>query len=181
MFGHDTKGGLFINQADVGSKNPDNSDALLFSKLGQLENYRNYDGTFKFKLCYPELTWGVNKEKCNEWIQSSNPLTDSTITGFVAISLAFTKNGDLRDWKGLGKASPQLPTAIDDAPETSFRWFSSIGATQFYPSKGFIPGPRNVHDAHLGKVTKVELYVVEPHDQNITKPAGRYLSLLTSL
>ena len=108
MFGHDTKGGLFINQADVGSKNPDNSDALLFSKLGQLENCRNYDGTFKFKLCYPELTWGVNKEKCNEWIQSSNPLTESTITGFVAISLAFTKNGDLRDWKGLGKLLPSF-------------------------------------------------------------------------
>ena len=92
----------------------------------------------------------------------------------MEISLAFTKNGDLRDWKGLGKANSHLPTAINDTPQTTFRWFSSIGATQFYPSKGYIPGPRNVHNAHLGKVTKVELYVVEPHVENTTKPSGDY-------
>ena len=102
MFSHDTKGGLFTSKEDAGSKNSDNPEALLFSKLNQLEHYRGSDGNFQFKLCYPEVTTGVGGKKCNEWIQSSNPFTESTITGFRPIFLAFVRNGAGGAWAGIG-------------------------------------------------------------------------------
>ena len=92
MFSHNVSGGLWTDHEEVGSKNVDNPDAKLYSILNKLENYRNKEGKFKFKLCYPELTWGKNGSNCNEWFQTSNPYTDSTITGFQEIFLAFDVN-----------------------------------------------------------------------------------------
>ena len=80
MFYHNTRGGFFSSEADVLRKNVDNPNADLFSILDQLEDYRT-GGLFHFKLCYPELV-GVNGlNGCNEWIQTSNPAMESTITG----------------------------------------------------------------------------------------------------
>ena len=90
-------GGLFKSRSDALSKNPENEDAKLFSILDELENYRGQDGNLQFKLCYPEFG------KCNEWIQLSDPVKETRIRGFKAISLAFQKRGDLRPWGGLGK------------------------------------------------------------------------------
>ena len=103
VFSHDVSGGLFSSYADVGSKNSKDPGSKLFSILDQLEDYRNSEGKFQFKLCYPELTWGKEKKNCNEWIQSSNPYTEYTITGFQEIFLAFDKDGKMNEWKGLGK------------------------------------------------------------------------------
>ena len=167
VFSHDTQGGLFSSQDDAASKNPDEPfTAQLFSILDQLENYRDRDGNFHFKLCYPELTWGVNGQTCNEWKQSSNPFTDSSISDFQPIFLAFTQDSYSNDWKGLGKSSSQSPEAlIDDAPEQSY-WSSAIGATQYHPDEPFIPGPHHPDGIY---VTKVELYVSKPFS---AKPSG---------
>lgn len=162
MFSHDIKGGLFSSQADATRKNPKNPNADLFSILDQLEKYRNSDGNFRFKLCYPEVTWGLGGKKCNEWIQSSNPLTETTITGFKPISLAFHLNSGKDPWAGLGKSPSQWSgAAIDDTP-TSSGWWYAIGATRLH--FGGIPGPRHKNDsvANTGKggvVKKVQLYV----------------------
>ena len=157
VFSHDTRGGVFSSQADVANKNSDNPSAYLFSILDQLERFRETDGKFKFKLCYPELAWGVGGRTCNVWRQSSNPLTETTIKGFESISLAFTKDSYLRDWRGLGKSPSNYPyAAIDDAP-TESAWWTAIGATRLHYGK--IPGPRSDRASNIDAVTKVQLYV----------------------
>ena len=86
-----------------------NISLFSLNRLNQLEQYRGSDGNFQFKLCYPGLTTGVGGRKCNEWIQSSNPVTETTITGFKPIFLAFPNlapwNGKVGSWAGLGKNS----------------------------------------------------------------------------
>ena len=156
----------------MGSKNIDNPTAALYSILDQLEDYRNSDGKLHFKLCYPELTWGTDGKTCNEWIQSSNPYTDTTITDFEAISLAFDRNSNLNEWRGLGKNEVvyNANTYIDDAP-TAANWFCAIGERTYWPpSSETIPGPRYITDSwdnnwENSKVTKVTLYVYAPPPQ----------------
>ena len=130
--------------------------------MATLENYRNVFGKFRFKICYPELTWGINGSKCNEWYQESNPYTDSIIMGFKEISLAFNNDG-LRDaWRGLGRNADgyKAETAIDDAPDSA-GWFSAIGAHTYW-SGTKIAGPRHPTSSqgHFSEITKVHLYVI---------------------
>ena len=129
--------------------------------MDQLENFKSCDG-FHFKLCYPELI-GVNEgDGCNEWIQTSNPATESTITGFKPISLSFSNNSYLNSWAGIGKdISGRNSTFIDDVPNEKY-WFTAIGSYSYYPStQTTIPGPRNQTDLNLNTfgVHQVELYV----------------------
>ena len=114
--------------------------------MDQLEDYRNSEGNFHFKLCYPELTWGRNGKTCNEWIQSSNPYTDTTISGFEEIFLAFDTDSNNESWKGLGKnsAGNDARTIMDDSPTQSY-WYSAIGAKSAWRN-GKIPGPRHPTD-----------------------------------
>ena len=74
IFSHDATKGIFSSTTEALSKNPDNPDAPLFSRLDQLESYRS-QGTFHFKLCYPD-TVGDDGLNCNEWEQTSNPVTE---------------------------------------------------------------------------------------------------------
>ena len=155
MFSHDTSGGFFTNDQDALSKNSGDPSAKLYSILNKLEDYRGSDGSFHFKLCYPEVT-GIGGSSCNEWFQSSNPtaigLKYGKIKGFKAISLAFT-GGSVGPWKGIGK-SVSTTNFIDDAPQSG-AWWTAIGARRGHPKgSSKIPGPApNV-------VTKVELYVL---------------------
>ena len=84
-----------MGKDDALSKNPDDQNANLFSIFDQLEKYRDENGNFQFKLCYPEL------DKCNEWIQSSNPATETEIKGFRAVDLTFKTNEIGGQWAGL--------------------------------------------------------------------------------
>ena len=146
---------------EVGSKNVDNPDAKLYSILNKLEDFRNKLGQFKFKLCYPELTWGINGSNCNEWFQTSNPYTDTAITGFEEIFLAFDENSYHNAWVGLGKniaGGPSNSTVIDDSP-TGDQFYTAIGGKK-YLIKGQIPGPKHPKDWYkYSGVTKVTLYV----------------------
>ena len=159
MFSNNTLEGLFSNKDDVLKKNSGNSSATLYSKLYQLEDYRDSNANFQFKLCYPEIS-GINGKSCNEWIQSSNPATNSTITGFKPISLAFVKNSINNDWKGLGINLPQIQgsSLIDDAPSHG-NWFSAIGAFKNWGGQNTIPGPRIEPSNSKSPTTKVELFV----------------------
>ena len=155
VFYHNTDGGLFSSPEDALSKNMDNPTAELYSILGQLEDYQS-GGIFHFKLCYPELV-GVNDgDGCNEWMQTSNPATESTITGFQPISLSFPYNSYLQNWVGIGKdISGHGATFIDDAPN-EINWYTAIGSYKYWGEQGAttIPGPRGEN-----AVKKVELYV----------------------
>ena len=163
MFNHDPSGGLFTSYADVGSKNPQEPDNKLFSILNQLENYRNSEGKFQYKLCYPDLTTGRDGKTCNEWIQSSNLYTDSTITDFEAISLAFDKDSYNEDWIGLGKNSDgnDGSAIISDTPFKG-NWFSAIGAKSYHGGIGKIPGPNPF------PTSKVELYALAAANSSTT-------------
>ena len=145
MFSHNTTGGYFTSD-DVLSKNADDPDAPLFSKLDQLEDFRDAEGSFQLKLCYPMESGMDNDDDdggaiCNEWIQTSNPATESKITGFTPLHLEFDANGFNESWKGLGKNTKYSQnTFIDDTPGRGGR-YSSIGAFQSFESEHFIAGP----------------------------------------
>ena len=154
MFSHDTAGGLFKSSCEAKFKNPENPDANLFSVLNQLETFRLNLGSFHLKLCYPELG------DCNEWTQTSNPATDSTILGFKAITLGFPKNSYRQAFGGLGVSPASASTTfIDDTPNQSF-WFYPIGA-KVYTGSSTIPGPV-AEDGTRHTVKRVNLFVEKP-------------------
>ena len=112
---------------------------------------RNDDGVFHFKLCYPELS---EEFPCNEWIQSSNPVTESNITGYSGVKLTYPKNGIGGPFQGLGLSPLSFGyNLIDDAPSHG-NWFSSIGTIKAGIGPGIIPGPSGEP-----AVKKNELYV----------------------
>ena len=149
-FSHDTDVGLFANTQDALNKNSHNPNAPLFSNLDQLESFRNAEGKFHLKLCYPERQSKLGY--CNEWLQSSNPVTDGKITGFKKIHLSFSKNGAGKPFGGLGKSGKSETTLMDDTGSNPY-WWMAVGATKYYEKKK-IPGPWL-----LPKVTKVEMFV----------------------
>ena len=152
MFSHNTAGGMFSSTEEALSKNPDNPEAPLYSILSKLESYRNADGSFHFKICYPEKM-AAKLGHCNEWIQTSNPVTEGNIKGFKKIYLAFPKNGGGRDWVGIGKTGKSGPSLIDDTASAA-SWWMAIGATGNNPA-----GSKNIPGPWLNNVKKVELYV----------------------
>jgi len=161
VFSHNTDGGIFSGPEDALSKNSDDPTADLYSILDQLDKYKSDKG-FHFKLCYPELIGVYNGDGCNEWIQTSNPATDTTVTGFKAISLTFPYNSYMKDWDGIGKDIKKdtwLGAFIDDSPNGDYFW-TSIGAYQYHGSASTIPGPKSKTEGeNQFLVTKVELYV----------------------
>ena len=91
---------------------------------------------------------------CNEWTQTSNPATNSTITGFRAISLDFSYNGRGEDFGGLGLCKAPS-TLICDTPGDGSYGYSAIGALAF-DGVETIPGPR------WTPVSSVELHARRP-------------------
>ena len=149
--------------------NPGNPNADLYSILGQLDQFK-IENNFYFRLCYPELK-GKDDSSCNYWSQSSNPATDSTISGFKPISLAFTKNSYGQEWTGLGKNIHKYAfTYIDDAPNEG-NWYSAVGAFSFWPAKPYIPGPRLEPDP-ASAITKVDLHAYNEERKLILKTKG---------
>ena len=133
------------------SKNPENSSALLFSRLDQLERFRTEDGDFHFKIVFPGLGGR------NEWIQTSNPATSNTIEGYQAVNLDYDVQGNSEPWGGLGLCTGQSVAFICDTPTTG-NWFMCVGCQSMWINPDTIPGPRL--DPHQsGTVTQVELYV----------------------
>ena len=119
----------------------------MFSVLGSMSQM---EGPFHLKLCYPELP----SPNCNEWSQTSNPVTESDITGFIPISIPFTKNSKNENFVGLGVNGEGLggATFIDDVPNHRY-WWAAIGAYSYHGGVDTIPGP------HPHKVKKAELYI----------------------
>ena len=176
VFSQDVSKKLFTSYDGAGNSNPTNPDAPIFSILNQLENYRNRDGKFRLKLCYPEITWGVNGDNCNEWYQTSNPYTDSTISGYEMISLAFEIISSEEPFVGLGKNADGMDEKafIDASPATSYEssrkvQFFIIGGKNYWPqpndSNSTIAGPYHPNVSakkrkKLSAISKVELYVL---------------------
>ena len=169
VFAHDTSGGLFASGDDALSKNTENPSAKLFSVLDQLDPLRLEDGSFHLKLCYPELM------QCNEWTQTSNPATSSTIENFKAVELGFPKNSYGQAFVGLGVSPASASsTFIDDSPGLS-RWWYAIGARRWRGS-GTIPGPVD-QSGQQHVVKRVEFFAEKPGI--ILSNLGKVLLFLT--
>ena len=157
MFSHDVSGGFFKDAADTMSKNPDDENARLFSILDQMESLSASLGVFRLRQCYPEH----DEPNCNEWVQSSNPVTESIITGFKAINWVRTMNSQAKPFGGLGLNENYDQSLIDDRPRNTPNQcycFHSIGSnTEHWAGSGRIPGPRDAGEGR--KVQKVELYM----------------------
>ena len=118
--------------------------------MNDLETLRLDDGAFHFKLCYPDLLGYDNP--CNEWTQTSNPVTNTPIRNFRPVYLTFPKNSQEKDFGGIGLSSEKKTfTLIQDTSDTTTWWFA-IGALRFQGGDDTIPGPSNIY------VKKVELY-----------------------
>ena len=163
IFRHDIKGGFFADYEEAAHKNADDEDADLFSILDSLDFYRGVDGKFLFKLCYPEFE-GSTGGHCNEWYQTSNPLSDSDITGFEKVKMEFEvrTHGETEVFEGLGKNGPDSAdhrSAISNSPLNG-HWWMAIGAYEGHEviqGKTEIPGPVEAVDQGQA-VTVVELF-----------------------
>jgi len=120
----------------------------MFSILNQLETYRAPDGSFTFKLYWPE-PW-------NQWQQTSNPVTTpgtGSVTGYSPVSIAHTDN----NWGGL--QYDDGPDSLLDGSVGTTLWYYAIGSTT--PWNGGIPSwdpPVNV----------VELYIRSDNGTSVT-------------
>ena len=115
------------------------------------------DGKFHLKIVYPELGGS------NEWIQTSNPVTDSIIEGYQPISLDYKTDGNSEPWGGLGKCLNSSGAAICDTPTTG-NYSMCVGCRHWWPHDGTISAPAPNPDDDYGDyaVTKVELYARIP-------------------
>merc|ERR1712141_925137 len=148
IFSHNSRYGYFDDAADALSRNADDESQPLFSRLSDIEQFRNAQGEFHFKLVYPEIP------AVNEWIQTSNPTTETTITGFKATSLDISINSIDDAWAGLG-VGDEGKCVMDDSPDTT-KWWTAIGAERPYPTNSeTFPGLKK------NKVSMVELYVYD--------------------
>ena len=139
------------------NKNLRNEEAKLYSILDQLERFRDGEGNFHLKVCYPDVKY-TPIYPCNEWVQTSNPLHETVITGFKALWIAFPKTSTGETFKGLGLSPPSFgSTLIDDEPSHG-HWYFAIGALKYWHKNNTIPGPWNM-DPNLAAVTKVNLFV----------------------
>ena len=158
VFSHDVSGGFFRDAEDTMSKNPDDENSRLFSILDQLERLSTSLGVFRLRQCYPEH----DEPNCNEWVQSSNPVTESVITDFKAINWVRTMNSQGQPFGGLGLNEYYDHSLIDDVPKNTPNrclCFHSIGSNgEAWQGSGRIPGPRDAGDEEK-KVRKVELYM----------------------
>ena len=111
---------------------------------------RDNDGVFHFKLCHPELT--EEAFPCNEWKQSSNPLIETSVTGFVDINLTWPLKSNNGHFGGLMRSNPKKNLMDDDESDW---WWNSVGTLSTFQGK--LPGPVNQTN-HYG-VNKKELYV----------------------
>ena len=133
------KNGFFANHVDAHNKNPGNESAEMFSILDQLEEFRDCDGNFHFKICYPELAENFSFP-CNEWIQSRNPFNEKLLRGYKPINITF--QSATQDFNGLGlSARGRGDSFIDDAPflKNDFERAFSIGSLR--GKDGKFPGP----------------------------------------
>ena len=147
IYSHDIGGGLFENLISASRMNVGNESALLYSILYDLDLMRDDSRVLHLKLCYPELT--QHEFPCNEWTQSSNPVTHSQVEDFVSIHLTWPCRADGEPFVGLMKSNPGH-NLMDDHPSEEW-WRNSVGTIQDYQGK--IPGPVNI------TVSKKELYV----------------------
>ena len=157
VFSHDASGRFFPSKDQAKSWNPDNPDALLYSILDQIENYRK-DGVFHVRLCIPEFVSQYDFP-CNEWKQSSNFVETDAVTDFEAVELTYQPD----EFAGLALTPTRSHTLV--AMQPGGYWFA-IGCQ--YPYSWGIHG---IYEP----IHKMELYLA------VGRVRGAKLNLQSSL
>ena len=145
---------VFTNDEEAKKINENVADPTsvdLYSRLFELENYRNPDdGKFELKLVYP------NKNITNQWKQTSNPVTRATrwVDGYEAIAIDSSAAG--RWWL---EHELWTTTFLDWVPNSAtWRW--AVGSNKTYTNTTSIPGPWQI-------ISLVELYVCRYYSTNM--------------
>jgi len=103
------------------SLNSNDPTAFDYAILDQLESYRlttgPSKGSFQFKITWAHTT-------PNEWIQTSNPTTSATVTGYQPVSVSHNDN----NWAGL--ASNGVNALLDGS--LGDLWFYAIGVFNWW-------------------------------------------------
>ncbi|XP_059081481.1 uncharacterized protein LOC131879236 [Tigriopus californicus] len=128
--------------------NKNQTSALRYSILDEIHDLRGTDGSFHFKLCYPEL----NTNLCYRWSQSEHPLAvqgQDVPKNFVYKEGPFSK---YRGFFGLSQSTPHQCLLNGDLSGSS-RWWFALGTYHSFGGQDMFPGPAE------RIVTLVELYV----------------------
>jgi hypothetical protein len=141
VLNHDSTTGVFANKTQAAENNITDPTDLKYSILSKLSEFKK-NGKFNFWIYYPALD-GIDGG--NLWTQTSNPLTETTVTDYIAVRETYSD----KYWGGLGK-STSSGTLIDGS--TNSWWYYAIGATSYWPNGQTIPGPGP-------SVDKVQLFI----------------------
>jgi len=103
------------------SKNADNPHSEVYSILDKLETLRSKDGTFIFKLYWPE-------DDENIWRQDNNPVTSANgvVTNYQPVSVVHTQY----NFKGLEYNNGTQ--SLLDGSINSTEWYYAIGSTELW-------------------------------------------------
>lgn len=111
VFDHNMK----INSTYFSKDEWDCNEVGRISILSKLENYRNSDNKFEFKLVYPEFDDSHNSI---HWIQSSNPTeTYDQVSDFKLIDVSYYSSEPKRDFQGLAQPINNWPKPRDKTME----------------------------------------------------------------
>ena len=153
IFYHNSSAGAFPNIEATVNFNSHNENAERFSILDQLDAFRNKQGLFHLKLCYPSLEY-----QCQEWTQRSNPVDESDVIDFTPINIGLTSAE--KEFNGLGKNLYSTRNLMDDRP-TSGHWSFSLGVVSLNEDRSFYGPWVKVHEVVLyvrkGKTSLKEL------------------------
>jgi len=92
----------YSSATDALEENVGNIGKNLYSILNKLEDFRSTDGKFRLKLCYPRTGSGeplnnikaqTSGEQCNEWRQTSNPISSTSVSGVERVDMAWNSGG----------------------------------------------------------------------------------------
>lgn len=141
VYNHNTAGGYFSGAADVPSKNPGTPTANLYSILNKLDDFKA-NGRYLFKMNWP----GYNQR--NIWAQTTNPVIDQPVAGYVPISVDATTNY----WAGLERnCAVNCDSSFIDGSVNHVNWFYAIGSIAAYgATTPGIPSAEAITGANTG-------------------------------
>jgi plastocyanin len=153
--------GETFSRDDWLSQNQVNKSAAAFSTLDQLEQYRRADGTFEFKLVYPDQ----GELNYQQWVQKSNPVTSNSVDGFASVDINFAD----AEFDGLA-----LGPATSTSLLASKAGLSVVGAAyaSAIQSNSDFAGAQST----VNRVKAVELYACSEGDMKVAEGAKRKIA-----
>jgi hypothetical protein len=149
------------------SVDPDDPTRSDYSNLGNINDYKNDDGTYHMKILWPMSTTHTGY---NEWKQTSNPATSTSVTGYSAIHEDYAGNG----WAGLALSGNTNDCLIDGSPGDSSTSYYCLGAYEVgsYPILG--PTSDGENQVELWIYTNKFIAIADDSTDCIVCDSGKY-------